>query len=342
MLDEFRQLQRMDAIVEKIPISAGYGFRMAIIIQNMSQLDEIYGKASREGIVANCALKLFVSVDDLATANYVSDQLGQKTVETSTVNLRRGGSMFGERSVTKGLTGVPLMRPDEVIRLPKDRSILMIANERPILTTKIRYDKDRMFRKLGAAGRSAFRNVPDVPDLAEEPLAILSKAYGKEQPAEAPKPMAKPAVIEEKTADIPEMSKVQASSEGTTVEGILPETQPFPPLAPMLAQSVEQEKPKSGNAPTVKRGPKTPSSRKRPADPIMALAPVTTKVAPIDDFRRVRSAAIGLETIADMIKGKGRSAGETDDDGVAALMADLRHAARASQLDDHGDLIEGV
>ena len=178
MLDEFRQLQRMDAIVEKIPISAGYGFRMALILQNLSQLDEIYGKPTREGIVANCALKLFVSVDDLATANYVSDQLGNRTIATTTTSIR--GTGFGhDRSVSKSLTGVPLMRADQVIRLPKARSILLIANERPILTTKIRYDKDRLFRRLARAGQFTFRSVPDVPVLAEAPLALLTAAYGQ-------------------------------------------------------------------------------------------------------------------------------------------------------------------
>ena len=183
MLDEFRQLQRMDAIVEKIPISAGYGFRMALIIQNLSQLDEIYGKATREGIVANCALKLFVSVDDLATANYVSDQLGNRTIATTTTSIR-GTGLGHDRSVSKSLTGVPLMRADEVIRLPKDRSILMIANERPILTTKIRYDRDRLFRRLARAGQSAFRTVPDVPMLKEQTLALLTPAYGETKPKE--------------------------------------------------------------------------------------------------------------------------------------------------------------
>lgn len=341
MLDEFRQLQRMDAIVEKIPISAGYGFRMAIIIQNMSQLDEIYGKASREGIVANCALKLFVSVDDLATANYVSDQLGQKTVETSSVNLRRGGSLFGERSVSKSLTGVPLMRPDEVIRLPKDRSILMIANERPILTTKIRYDKDRMFRKLGSSGRSAFRSVPDVPNLVETPLALVSKEYGKAQPAE-PQPQAEPEALKEETEQLPTVSEAQVAPAKTSPEEPLREPLPALRLVPVQVEPADRENPKSGKASTKKRDAKTPRTRKRPADPIMASVQTTPIPEPIDDFRRVRSASIGLDTIADMIHSKGRSAGEKDDGEFAQMVADLKHSARASQLNDHGDLLDGL
>ena len=62
---------------------------------------------------------------------------------------------------------------------------------------------------------------------------------------------------------------------------------------------------------------------------------------PIDEFRRVRSASIELDTIADMINDKGRAAGEKDDDELAQLVADIRHSARASQLSDHGELLEG-
>lgn len=343
MLDEFRQLQRMDAIVEKIPISAGYGFRMAIIIQNMSQLDEIYGKASREGIVANCALKLFVSVDDLATANYVSDQLGQKTVETSTVNLRRGGSMFGERSVSKGLTGVPLMRPDEVIRLPKDRSILMIANERPILTTKIRYDKDRIFRKWGAWGRSAFRSVPDVPDLVETPLAIISMKYGKVQPTEPPQPhpTAKPEANKEATEVAPTVPEVQVIPVKPASEQNRSHASPALPAAPVQAETPRRQNPRSGKAPTVKHEPEAPRRRARLADPIMTSLrekPVGTEIALI--HREVRKASKDLNDIADMLKEKGRGASAVDQDEMAALINDLKHTVSANQLDDLGELIE--
>lgn len=227
MLDEFRQLQRMDAIVEKIPISAGYGFRMALILQNLSQLDEIYGKPTREGIVANCALKLFVSVDDLATANYVSDQLGNRTIATTTTSIR--GTGFGhDRSVSKSLTGVPLMRADQVIRLPKARSILLIANERPILTSKIRYDKDRLFRRLARAGQFTFRTVPDVPVLAEAPLALLSTAYGQAQPGGT----------RDADAGIPDASvRIGGTAPPAEVEGI---TQAAAARAPALATTLSK------------------------------------------------------------------------------------------------------
>jgi hypothetical protein len=65
----------------------------------------------------------------------------------------------------------------------------MIANERPILTSKIRYDKDRLFRRLAGIGKSTFRSVPDVPTLDEPALAILTKDYGR-APCLAPETVA--------------------------------------------------------------------------------------------------------------------------------------------------------
>lgn len=343
MLDEFRQLQRMDAIVEKIPISAGYGFRMAIIIQNMSQLDEIYGKASREGIVANCALKLFVSVDDLATANYVSDQLGQRTVETSTVNLRRGGSMFGERSVSKGLTGVPLMRPDEVIRLPKDRSILMIANERPILTTKIRYDKDRMFQKLAASGRSAFRNVPDVPMLDEQPLSIVSKAYGGNSASDNRKPTKRPGTVISDSGRIPEaVERKPAEPKHTTFVDVHEAVDPTDPMDEASMPAVATREVDRPTPRTRKSSSKASRPRKRPADPIMATVAAVSQPAPVTEIRSVRKASIELNAIADMVSEKGRASKHVDEDDIADLVADIRHTVRASQLSDQGDLLEDL
>ncbi len=242
MLDEFRQLQRMDAIVEQIPLSAGYGFRMAAILQNISQLDEIYGRAARESIVANCALKIFVGVDDLATANYVSDQLGQMTVTATTTSLR-GGGWFRDSSTSKSLTGVPLMRPDEVIRLPRKSSILMIANEFPILTTKIRYDKDRWFRALIRSGTSTFRSVPELTLLKEPGLQVLSPEYGKPGKDSG-------AAEDEPTAERPKIPAPCVPSPTATASPGAGEPAVAPPEPPTAAVAV----------PT-----RTASSRSRPA-----------------------------------------------------------------------------
>jgi len=138
MLDEFFALGRMTSLASKIAVSAGYGFRMAIILQNLSQLDELYGKATRETLIAGCAAKLFVAINDNATAQYVSEALGNYTADNRTKILGTGITQSARISVTK--IGVPLRRPEALMKMPRDKSLVLIGGTRPmevIKTTRV-------------------------------------------------------------------------------------------------------------------------------------------------------------------------------------------------------------
>ena len=43
---------------------AGYGFRIALIAQNIPQVDERYSRATREALLGNMDIKLVVAVGD--------------------------------------------------------------------------------------------------------------------------------------------------------------------------------------------------------------------------------------------------------------------------------------
>jgi type IV secretion system protein VirD4 len=136
MLDEFFALGRMTSLASKIAVSAGYGFRMAIVLQNISQLDELYGRATRETLLAGCATKLFVAINDNATAQYVSEALGNYTTDNRTKILGTGITQSARVSVTK--IGVPLMRPEALMRMARDKSLLLLASARPLEIEKFR------------------------------------------------------------------------------------------------------------------------------------------------------------------------------------------------------------
>jgi type IV secretion system protein VirD4 len=145
LLDEFYALGRMSSLASKIAVSAGYGFRMAIVLQNISQLDETYGKAMRETLVAGAALKLFVAINDNETARYVSDALGTYTATHTT---RMMGAGLSQSRVSLGHMAAPLRRPQELTRMPKDKSILLVANARPFEIGKLYFFRDRRMRHL--------------------------------------------------------------------------------------------------------------------------------------------------------------------------------------------------
>lgn len=134
MLDEFFALGRMTSLASKIAVSAGYGFRMAIILQNLSQLDELYGKATRETLIAGCAAKLFVAINDNATAQYVSEALGNYTADNRTKIVGTGITQSARISVTK--IGVPLRRPEALMKMSRDKSLLLISGTRPLEVIK--------------------------------------------------------------------------------------------------------------------------------------------------------------------------------------------------------------
>ncbi|MGL4413224.1 type IV secretory system conjugative DNA transfer family protein, partial [Roseinatronobacter monicus] len=166
LLDEFPTLQRMDGIVAKLPVSAGYGIRMAIIVQAISQLDEIYGRATRDTILANTDLKLFVGTNDQTTAEYISETLGTRTAIAKTTSGNRSQSPFAPRNTTRSEVATRLMRPEQVRELDRKKAILLVRGERPILLDKIISHSDRMFRNLKRAGRGVLLSVPQLkPDM---------------------------------------------------------------------------------------------------------------------------------------------------------------------------------
>ncbi|RXT43391.1 conjugal transfer protein TraG, partial [Bosea sp. Tri-44] len=97
MLDEFYHVGRMDSLISKITISAGYGFRMAIIMQDIAQLDELYGRNTRITTVSGSQIKLFIQINDLETSGFVSEMLGETTQIYKTPVMRPGQGIFSPR-----------------------------------------------------------------------------------------------------------------------------------------------------------------------------------------------------------------------------------------------------
>lgn len=166
LLDEFFALGKMTSLASKIAVSAGYGFRMAVILQNISQLDEIYGRATRETIVSGTAVKLFVAINDNETAKYVSDSLGTYTAASTT---KIAGVGFSQSRVSIGQMAAPLRRIQELTRMAKDRSILLVANARPFEVRKLFYYRNRAMKRLIGKARQIVIDIPHLSDWRDRP-----------------------------------------------------------------------------------------------------------------------------------------------------------------------------
>jgi type IV secretion system protein VirD4 len=147
LFDEFPSLGFMQPIVDAVAYLAGYGGRLWLFAQDLGQIREIYGDKTTS-LQANCGARAFFGVADYDTAEYVSKMAGQKTVRTSSQSMKTSSIMFWDDiwqvgSQSLQYIGVPLITPDEVMRLPtwgeQQRQIIFLQGQAPVLALKIPY-----------------------------------------------------------------------------------------------------------------------------------------------------------------------------------------------------------
>lgn len=128
LLDEFGNIPRIPQFDTKLTVAAGRGIRFVLALQDLAQLAR-YGE-SRQTITGNCDTWLFLRTSDIETAKVVSAKLGTFTVRTSSQSARLGG-VAAQQTLSEGATARPLLTPDEVLRWPTGRSLLIQAGEYP-------------------------------------------------------------------------------------------------------------------------------------------------------------------------------------------------------------------
>lgn len=219
MIDEFRQLGRMESLVSKLAINLGYGFRMVIVLQDLSQLDEVYSKPVRISTVSACQTKLFIRINDLETSQYVSEMLGMTTAEIRTPIIRANQGVFSRRDKSVSYQERPLMTAEKLRQLPTDKAILFVPNTPGFCLTKAAYFKDKLFRPVYLKFSNSRLPVPDLPrwidigpsDLSQ-PAPVLDRA-----PPLSVKVSAKSEADQQKLA-------VQAETPAPPKQADLPET----------------------------------------------------------------------------------------------------------------------
>jgi len=177
LLDEFRQLKKMSEITTKLPYVAGYNVKMAFVVQDLKNLDEIYGETSRHSLMGNCGYQLVFGANDQVTAEAVSKGLGKRTVRYKTESRTIELMGLHRRTKVEQLRERDLMMPQEVRQMPGDKMVIMAEGQGPIFADKLRF-----FRTAPFSGMERFSqfHVPDVPAtefLPPRPVPATTDAY---------------------------------------------------------------------------------------------------------------------------------------------------------------------
>ena len=142
MLDEFPALGRLDFFESALAFMAGYKLKSFLIAQSLNQIEKAYG--ANNSILDNCHVRVSFATNDERTAKRVSDALGTATEMRAMKNYagHRLSPWLGHLMVSRQETARPLMTAGEVMQLPPDDEIVMVAGVPPIRAKKARYFED--------------------------------------------------------------------------------------------------------------------------------------------------------------------------------------------------------
>ena len=189
LLDETTAPGRIPILAHAISYLPGYNVRVLLVIQAYSQLREVYGPNGADTMMKSLAARVLYAPKDHAEASEISQELGYTTVHVKSLSRPRA-MPFATKATSRGNISVseqrrPLLLPQEVKELGRDRELLLYEGSRPILAWKNRYFEDPFFsrRLLPPPGRATTAHVAARPAAAAAAPATAAEAPSVARPA---------------------------------------------------------------------------------------------------------------------------------------------------------------
>jgi type IV secretion system protein VirD4 len=163
MLEEVAEIGALDVIATALTLGRGYGLKIYLIAQDISQLESAWGSRNKT-LLANCAIRIASAPNDVATAELLSKMCGAMTVRHTVRNFSgsRLSVLLPHTMATEQDTQRPLLTADEVMRLPGPRKrpdgtieqpgnlLVFVAGHAPIYAVQPLYFLDRTFAARAA------------------------------------------------------------------------------------------------------------------------------------------------------------------------------------------------
>lgn len=149
LLDEFANTPPLEDIETIVSVARSRGMYFQFFLQSFAQLDNLYGKEVSQIIQDNCGLA-YLKTNTQETAESISKRLGNKTIETSSLNYSMS---FMNNNGSKGtsLMSRNLMTPDEIKQLHY-KTIILPTISHPIFRDTVIYKKFSCY-KVGCIER---------------------------------------------------------------------------------------------------------------------------------------------------------------------------------------------
>ena len=136
---------------------------MSCVFQNLAGLQNRYPQNLWQEILGNADVQLFLGCTDPLTAEFVSSRTGLASVAVSSKSKQLGtwriSNYTPEFRETSGVGKRPVLTPDEVLRLPIDKALVIIRGKKTLKLDKMDYSKHPEYPLLRSCKASA--HVPE-------------------------------------------------------------------------------------------------------------------------------------------------------------------------------------
>lgn len=155
LLDEMTAIGKIHIIARAVAYMAGYNLRLLSIVQSVAQFESVYGRADARTFLTNHAMQILYAPREQKDANDYSEMLGTFTDQSRSVS--RSNAIFGGKGGSSESVSEqrrPLLLPQELKELGRDKEIIVLENTKPILADRICYWRDPVFASRVSAAPS--------------------------------------------------------------------------------------------------------------------------------------------------------------------------------------------
>ena len=319
IMDEFANIGLIPGIDKKINIARGRNLSLCVILQDIRQLDNVYGRDVAPVIIGGCNTIVFLGSDNPETCKFFSQLSGEATISVNTVKNSRGVGrvepLAKEYQESMGEGKRSVYTEHEIRTLPKEECLIWVSGYNVLRARKFWWfthpgsrtkDGKALPESLPSAHtpaalkyretekRDAFLagNLDVVVEAEEEPEARVAET---EKPKKSHPPAVRKKDAPAKKAAKPSVSQRPARQASSPAQRVLKEagekgdTRPQPirkaPLAPTAAGSQAVKTPGGTNpereaAPVPAAVPSSPKEAVLKPVPAAVIAPPAAPEAP--------------------------------------------------------------
>jgi type IV conjugative transfer system coupling protein TraD len=169
IMDELPAMQKIPSLATVLAQGRKYGACVVAGIQNIAQLERIYGHPGLQELLDLFRTRFFFAVSDNHIAEYASKSLGEVEVNETTENLSYGSNTMRDGVNINSTKKIKrLVLPDEVKNLPERTCFVKLCGNYPITKLKVKLQTHgwmlKFFYKL--FNKNAVGNVESDKDVA--------------------------------------------------------------------------------------------------------------------------------------------------------------------------------